>query len=360
MPATCFGRLLDFLPLPYNKDPRPLPALGIAYTADPTTSLQVVIQQSSLSLWASGYSAPLVQVDLTTGFAEGTPLTMSNLAVILSSAVSAASPPLPGAFYVAALNPSTATTDRDWSNCPAAMLLDGAVECNVALNPTKVAVIIPRFRVFIITPSANGPALMAYTSPLWNLYKPIALALDMAWNDTAAALSNLELPGATGTWLDYACALYGIYRLAGESDSDLATRALWLLGQPAVNNLAIALALQQGLGSFPQVIDVPGGVSIFRVIFPTLAVNKARAQSIITSTKPAGSTYTLATSLPLLRPQNIGSVLPNLPSRPHLRTSIQATVYRTCTYGQGTVPTTSWSGPARGHPYHPQSYIPLP
>lgn len=93
-----------------------------------------------------------------------------------------------------------------------------------------------------------------FTSFLWQLLKPVALALADAVGAENRSILEMVLNTSDGAWLDSFGELFGIYRQDGEPDQLYALRIFDLTVAPRVNNLAIQKSLRE-LGYDATVTD---------------------------------------------------------------------------------------------------------
>lgn len=108
----------------------------------------------------------------------------------------------------------------------------------------------------------SGNSIPMFTSFLWQILKPVALAMIDALGAINSALLEEVMNTADGTWLDSFGELFGVYRQNGEPDQLYAIRVFDFSIAPRVNNMAIQKTLQD-LGYTTTVVDA--GPSSFNV-----------------------------------------------------------------------------------------------
>jgi hypothetical protein len=107
-----------------------------------------------------------------------------------------------------------------------------------------------------------------FTSFLWQLLKPVSLALTDALGAENQALLETVLNTSDGKWLDAFGDLFGVYRQNGEPDQLYAVRVFDFSVGPRVNNLAIQKSLMD-LGYNATVIDNGANAFDVRVTLPS-------------------------------------------------------------------------------------------
>lgn len=142
--------------------------------------------------------------------------------------------------------------------------------------------------------------LQIFSSFLWQVLKPVAIALLDALGAENNALLEMIVNTSDGTWLDSFGELFGVVRLSGEPDQLYAIRIFDLSVGVRNNNYAIQKVLQD-LQYTSTVAD--GGANAFTVsvTLPLLLLAPqgfyytiAQMQSIIDLLRPAGITYTIS------------------------------------------------------------------
>jgi hypothetical protein len=90
--------------------------------------------------------------------------------------------------------------------------------------------------------------LPIYGSLLWAMLKPIAWSLRRSYDEALAGLRDSQPSAAYGMWLNSLGDLYGVDRLAGESDAAYKLRLYYDIIAPRCNNVAMAQYLNFALG----------------------------------------------------------------------------------------------------------------
>jgi hypothetical protein len=133
-----------------------------------------------------------------------------------------------------------------------------------------------------------------FTSLLWQLLKPVALALLDALQAANQSILEWIMNTSDGSWLDAYAELFGIQRLTGEPDSLFAIRVFDLSVAPRVNNIAIQKTLQD-IGYIATISDRSAGSYTFD-IYLTLPTNPPKGfiysmdqmSNIVNQIRPAG------------------------------------------------------------------------
>lgn len=271
MKTRLFEQLLSDLNAPWDKAAQDIPGLRIAYNG---TQGIAVIQDDRLYLQVAGGSGAGWEYDLAQ-------YTLSALAADLGTK----------AGYTVTLLDST-------------------------LGPLKAYVLAEGS--YSIVPQGD---LLAYASALWQVLRPMARALTDAEGDTAEAVKQLAVPTAQGAWLDHWGELYGIRRVAEESDDRYRQRVLKESLYPRCNNKALEAILEAALGVSVSVLDGGGGTFLllnqlghvlndsgyylgpgyvgalgyFRVqIFGSITpLQQAQAEQLVQKYKAAGTSFTV-------------------------------------------------------------------
>jgi hypothetical protein len=137
-----------------------------------------------------------------------------------------------------------------------------------------------------------------FTSFLWQLFKPVALALVDALGAEYASQLEMILNTSDGTWLDSFGELFGVPRETGEPDQLYALRIFDLSVAPRCNNLAIQKALND-LGYGATITDSGPATFNINLTMPTNPPNGflyslAQLGDIVNNLRPAGVTGVIA------------------------------------------------------------------
>ena len=95
---------------------------------------------------------------------------------------------------------------------------------------------------------SNGDHLRVFTSLMWALFQGYSREIDAAQEQVRQALLQMVITTAEGEWLDLWGTLYGVPRIAGESDADLRLRIPREAFRLRVNPRAIELAIKELTG----------------------------------------------------------------------------------------------------------------
>lgn len=133
-----------------------------------------------------------------------------------------------------------------------------------------------------------------FTSFLWQIFKPVALALVDALGAENRALLEMVLNTSDGAWLDAFGELLGVYRQDGEPDQLYAIRIFDFSVAPRVNNMAIQQSLMD-LGYDATVIDREPAHFEVNVILPNSPPNgfyysSTQIDNLVGLLKAAGTT----------------------------------------------------------------------
>jgi hypothetical protein len=133
-----------------------------------------------------------------------------------------------------------------------------------------------------------------FTSFLWQIFKPVALALVDALRAENRALLEMVLNTSDGSWLDAFGELFGVYRQDGEPDQLYAIRIFDFSVAPRVNNMAIQKSLLD-LGYNATVIDSGPAAFEVNVILPNSPPNgfyysSTQIDTLVGLLKAAGTT----------------------------------------------------------------------
>lgn len=140
-------------------------------------------------------------------------------------------------------------------------------------------------------------SLTMFTSFLWQILKPVALALASAVDAENSALFEMILNTSDGAWLDSFGEIFGVTRELGEPDQLYAIRIFDLSVASRANNMAIQKALQD-LQYNATVVDGSGTSFIVNVVLPSSPPNgyiytTAQMRVIIDQIRLAGVTYSI-------------------------------------------------------------------
>lgn len=106
--------------------------------------------------------------------------------------------------------------------------------------------------------NSNGDHLKAFDSLAWAYMDAAALELKGARESISTMLLQLVMRTAEGEWLEELASYYNVERLPGETDAQLAVRAIIEVARPRGNNVAIELALSEITeGNSATVEDAP-------------------------------------------------------------------------------------------------------
>jgi hypothetical protein len=133
-----------------------------------------------------------------------------------------------------------------------------------------------------------------FTSFLWQLFKPVALALVDALGAENRALLEMVLNTSDGSWLDAFGELFGVHRQDGEPDQLFAIRIFDFSVAPRINNMAIQKSLMD-LGYNATVTDTGPAAFEVTVILPNsppqgFYYSSSQIDTLVGLLKAAGTT----------------------------------------------------------------------
>lgn len=229
------NRLLDNIHPAINKNPQANPAISVSGSGT------IIIQKDIIQLIGSTASA---QFDLR-GYTLGS----------LTSAINQVT-----GFSATCLAPST---------LGALVLISGTYSTPTTLN--------------------------LFTSLLWQLMKPVAIALISAFDAKNQVMQEIIMTSSNGSWLDSFGEIFGVLRETEEPDSLYTARIFSLSVGIRVNNIAIKKALHDV--QYESDINDNGSASFsVRLTIPTnppqgFVYSTAQIKDIIDQLRPAGVDY---------------------------------------------------------------------
>jgi hypothetical protein len=136
-----------------------------------------------------------------------------------------------------------------------------------------------------------------FTSFLWQILKPVAIALVDALGAEGRALQEMILNSSEGRWLDSFGEIFGVTRASGEPDILYASRIFNLSVGVRVNNLAIQKTLRE-LQYASTVVDSGATHFDVNITIPTDApegfiYSTEQMRDILDMIRPAGVSYTI-------------------------------------------------------------------
>ena len=118
-------------------------------------------------------------------------------------------------------------------------------------------------------PSGSSPAtLMIAQAPIWQVLGVFSRTLESRRRYRRSSVQQINVRAAVGMWLDWWGASMGVPRHAGEPDSLYATRIVWTVLEPNVNNVAIE-QLFAALGYGATITDTSPGNFTADFTFPS-------------------------------------------------------------------------------------------
>lgn len=136
-----------------------------------------------------------------------------------------------------------------------------------------------------------------FNSMLWQILKPVALALVDALGAESQALLEMIQTTSDGAWLDSFGEIFGVVRESGEPDSLYSTRIFNLSVGVRVNNIAIQKALHD-VQYDSDVSDSGSAVFTVSIQIPTnppqgFVYSTAQLRDVIDQIRPSGVPYTI-------------------------------------------------------------------
>lgn len=133
----------------------------------------------------------------------------------------------------------------------------------------------------------------SFTSDTWRLFYPIYRTLRRLDTDIDTAFTEVPLPLATGSWLDYWATFFSLTREPGETDSTFIRRILMWFFNPKTNNIALKELLSYQLNDNNVEVDDTTPAN-FQVTISTKYIDTADIlHKIIKENKGGGIGYAL-------------------------------------------------------------------
>jgi hypothetical protein len=214
MSSKIFQNLLARLNSVFEKSPQSLAAFQIIPPAD----AQLVIQDRLITITAINNSSPLFSISFDNPYDSSKSITIRDLYDALSAVKS---------ITVQNLNVAL-------SGLGVSSLVEGSYSIS-SDQPNNV---------------------MAATSMLWTILRPLAYLLEQTKQDMTTAVQQLGFVTAQGDFLDYWGTIFNISRYPDEPDYEYSTRLLWETVRPRLNNKAIENIIQFGVGYQTKVVDL--------------------------------------------------------------------------------------------------------
>jgi hypothetical protein len=220
MASGLFQSLLNRLNSVFNKDPQVLSAFQIL----PPSQCKMVIANRTLIITAVGNFAPIFSISLDHPYDAAKSISIKDLYTALQSTK---------LFTVQNINLAL-------SGLGASALVEG------------------EFDLYATT--FNN--VMAATSVLWGILKPLAYILEQSKNDVDFAIQQLGFVTAQGEFLDYWGTIFNINRYPAEPDYEYSIRLLWETIKPRLNNKALENIVKQGVGYDNHVVDLSSKIML--------------------------------------------------------------------------------------------------
>jgi hypothetical protein len=213
MASKIFQSLLARLNNVFSKDPRSIAAFQI----QPPAQCKLVIADRLIQLIAVGNSSPFFSLSFNDPYDAAKSITIRDLYDML------------GDNKIATVS-----------------------NLNLALSGLTVSALVEgEFDLFTSTTNS----IMASTSLLWSIFRPLAYVLEDAKGDVEVAIRQLGFITAQGDFLDYWGKIFNVSRYLNEPDYEYSIRLLWETVKPRLNNVAIENIIKQGVGYDARVID---------------------------------------------------------------------------------------------------------
>jgi hypothetical protein len=201
-------KLLGYLHKVFDKDPHEFLAMRLQYQGGMTWQ----ISDGVLTTTVTGGPGQNLEIDLTQ-------YTVGQLVAYLSTHIG---------YFVLYADTSILST------LTATVLMDGANDISLS----------------------NGDHLYGYTNVLWSYMDAQSNELEQAQTQIGQMLNQMSTTTASGEWLDFLGAYYGVPRLQGELDAQYGPRIIAEVLRPRGNNVAIEMAIQAYTGQMSTVTDV--------------------------------------------------------------------------------------------------------
>lgn len=195
------------------------------------------------------------------------------------------------------------------------------------------------FSAQCLVPSSLGASILMsgtynlpYTIPifnsfLWQLLKPVALALVDALGAESQALFEMIQNTADGSWLDEFGELFGVVRESGEPDSLYSTRVFNLSVGSRVNNIAIQKTLRD-VQYESDVVDSGSAAFTISIQIPTYSpqgfiYSTAQLRDVVDQIRPAGVDYTILSQGTLSDAATISESISSIKSSTAIKYSVR-------------------------------------